>query len=80
MRLVPDTCSYLQQAQAQQQAAAGLRQPGAPTPLPNPVGRPPAAGLPVAPARMAELQPARKVMKKRKLAPPQPVLPVERVC
>ena len=78
-RLVSDTCSCLQQAQAQQQAAAGLRQAGAPASVPNPVGRPPAAGLPVAPARMAELQPARKVMKKRKLAPPQPALPVERV-
>ena len=44
------------------------------------MGRPPAAGLPAAPARMAELQPARKAMKKRKLAPPQPALPVERVC
>lgn len=79
LQLASYTCLCLQQVQAQQQAAAGLRQPGAPVPVPNSVGRPPAAGLPAAPARMAELQPARKVMKKRKLAPVQPALPVERV-
>ena len=63
------------QAQAQQAAGAGARlAAGAST-----AGRPPAAGLPGAPARVAEVAPARKVMKKRKLAPPQAVLPAERV-